>query len=1029
MRQGRGRDTHSRCALMAVVGLLIAAAVPGAAMQDGRPPTRDAQADRPEQLTAGAAVELRGVEAGPDDEVRVIVQAGGSQVLLEATGEEEGGRSRWRFTPERTGTIIIATTSRGGPAANGLRVHRFDKLFVRVSSADGGAGARPSAAATARFGHRLELCPLVDPTILRAGSDLPLRVKIEGESLVSAQVRLACEPGGDMRDRIGIAGPGAADMAPRAAPAPPALSMQFETGDGGTIVVPIRSAGRWTITVEHDAPPDGAMGVRDRFVASMTFMVEDAASPALMAKPPRPEKRALGGAPLVWQSSGPAPIGGVEYTGRIAALAVGPTDADTIFVGGADGGIWRTIDGGASWVPLTDHMPTTAMGALAIDPTDEDIIYAGTGEANFAYHSRFGLGLYKSIDGGDTWAHLAESTFAGRCFSRIAIDPVNPSELYAAVTPAGGFIPAPASAAKGHPLAGGPVGVFKSIDGGANWTQLGGGLPALAATDVAIQPDDPQVIYAAIGHIFGSVANGIYKSINGGSTWAKLGGGLPVSDVGRISLAIAPSSTQRIYAAVTQASSSTGGSALLNGVFRSDNGGTTWASVSPGNYMATFGWYVNVIGVRPTDADTVFVGGVSLLRSTNAGGNWTAITPPHVDQHAIAWDAAGRMLAGDDGGLHLTTDLGNSWSALNEGLGLVQFYAGLSLDPATGEPAFGGTQDNGTNKRLGPDDWIHVLGGDGGYTAVNRENPDIVFAEFQGTGNLFRSINGGLNWNSSSSGITASDRNCFLPPFEFDPADDQRLVYGTHRVYESLNGGLSWSAISGDLTATPSGAIHSIAIAPSNPQTIWVTTNDGNVQVTFDGGAQWNLVRTNVPGWFRSMRQVFAAPDNHLRAYVAGSAFGTEQVLRTIDGGQTWQFLDGDLPDLPVNVLAADTRPATEVIYAGTEAGVYRSLDEGLSWHRLGTGMPNAAVIDLRLDLPRTRLIAATQGRGVWRIDLCPGDVNGDRGMDVTDLLSLLAAWGMCPALPDGCPADIDGDGMVGVHDLLTLLASWGACP
>ena len=174
---------------------------------------------------------------------------------------------------------------------------------------------------------------------------------------------------------------------------------------------------------------------------------------------------------------------------------------------------------------------------------------------------------------------------------------------------------------------------------------------------------------------------------------------------------------------------------------------------------------------------------------------------------------------------------------------------------------------------------------------------------------------------------------------------------------------------------------------------------------------------------------MFIASDDHLRAYVAGSAFGTEQVLRTIDGGQSWQTLDGDLPDLPVNVLAADTRPTVEVIYAGTEAGVYRTLDEGLSWHRLGTGMPNAVVIDLRLDTARSRLVAATQGRGAWRIDLCPGDIDGSRTVNVTDLLALLSAWGICPPPPDICPEDTSGDGLVNVTDLLDLLAAWGVCP
>ncbi len=720
-----------------------------------------------------------------------------------------------------------------------------------------------------------------------------------------------------------------------------------------------------------------------------------------------------------WETWGPAPIGGVEYTGRIAAAVCSPTDPDRYFVGGADSGVWRTTDGGASWTALTDDLPTTAIGALAIDPTDENVIYAGTGEANFAYHSRFGRGVFKSTDGGENWTALAESTFAGRCISRVVVDPIDPLVVYAAVTPAGGFLPA-GSAAKGHPQANDPVGVFKSSDGGVNWTQLTTGLPSKATTDLAMQPDDSQVLYAAVGHIFGDLANGIYKTTDGGQVWTKLAGGLPTTDVGRISIAVAPSMPQRLYASITQVATATGGSAELRGLWRSDNGGATWIQRSITNYMASYGWYLNVVSVHPTAPDTVIVGGLTLHRSINGGSSWTDITPPHVDLHALAWDASGRLLAGDDGGLHRTANLGNSWTPLNDGLGLIQFYAGLSLDPLSGDIAYGGTQDNGTNKRTGPNSWIHVFGGDGGFTAVNPTNPNIVFCEYQGTGNLYRSTNGGGSFNFSGSGISTGDRNCFLPPFEIDPNDPQRMIYGTHRVYLSTSGGVNWAPISDDLTATPTGAIHSLAIAPSDSQTFWVTTNDGNVQVSFHGGLRWVLVRQGLPGWFRVMRQVFVAPDDDHTAYLAGSAFGTDQVLRTTDGGDTWAVLDGDLPDLPVNVIAVDPRPTIDVIYLGTEAGVYRSLNDGTNWHRYGQGLPNAAIIDLRLDLVRSRLIAAAQGRGAWRIDAwLSGDINGDGSANGGDISSFADVLLGLSTDPDAIlRSDLNADGTTGSPDI-----------
>ena len=232
----------------------------------------------------------------------------------------------------------------------------------------------------------------------------------------------------------------------------------------------------------------------------------------------------------MWTELGPSPITSVSYSGRISSLACSPSDPDLYYIGGADGGVWRTVDGGASWTPLTDFLPTTSIGALALDPSDENIIYAGTGEANYANHSRYGLGLYKSIDGGDTWEHLAEEIFAGRTFAKIAIDHQNTQTLYAAIGRAGGF--PQLAAAKGHPGATGSVGIFRSRDGGNTWAHLTNGLPAVEASDVAVDPVDPRIVYAAIGNIFGDPGNGIYKSTDGGDSWTRLAGGLPTSDVG-----------------------------------------------------------------------------------------------------------------------------------------------------------------------------------------------------------------------------------------------------------------------------------------------------------------------------------------------------------------------------------------------------------------------------------------------------------------------------------------------------------------
>jgi len=729
-----------------------------------------------------------------------------------------------------------------------------------------------------------------------------------------------------------------------------------------------------------------------------------------------------------WKELGPAPtIGDDAYTGRLSAVACSPTDPDIYFAAGADGGVWRTTDGGLSWTPLTDDMPTSAIGALAIDPTDENVVYAGTGEANYANHSRYGLGLYKSNDAGNTWVQLAEDAFGGRCFSKIIVNPANPPTVYASITRAGGF--PELAAAKGHPGATGPLGVFRSDDGGITWTHLTNGLPDLSATDLASDPADPSTLYAAIGRIFGDPDNGIYKTTDGGASWSKLAGGLPTSNVGRISVAVAPSLPTRLYALVTRAATASGGNASTLGAYRSDNGGGTWIQIPVPSIQATYGWYLSVVSVSPANPDIVFMGGVSLVRSTSAGSSWQTVTPPHVDMHALTWDAAGRLVCGNDGGAHRTANLGAYWTALNEGFGVIQFYAGLSTHPTNEHFILGGTQDNGSNLRDSDNTtWAQVFGGDGGWTQVDQSAPNRLFVEYQGTGNLYRSTNGGGNFSWSGNGINYTDRNCFLPPYLIDPTNPDRMLYATHRVYRSVTGGSSWSPISGDLT-NGSGAIRTLAFAPSDPDVVYAATNDGNVLVSFDGGSSFDLIASGVPGWPRVTREIFVDPTDPLTMYLAVAHYGEAQVRRTRDGGQTWEALDDTLPDVPVNTVAVDVRGPRPVIYAGADAGLYRSLDAGDSWDRFGEGLPNAAVIDLQLDIGRGWLIAATQGRGAWSIPIATpigGDLDGDGDVDLTDLGILLSGYGCTGG---HCVGDIDGDGDTDLSDLSALLANYGYAP
>ncbi|MFQ5413640.1 MAG: hypothetical protein ACE5E6_04190 [Phycisphaerae bacterium] len=733
-----------------------------------------------------------------------------------------------------------------------------------------------------------------------------------------------------------------------------------------------------------------------------------------------------------WTEMGPAPIVTGPWTGRVSAIVTSPTDQARWFAAGGSGGVWRTVDAGASWQPLTDGLPINSIGALAMDPTDENIVYAGSGEANFANHCFYGTGLYKTLNGGDDWVVLATDTFAGRTFSRIVVSHADPSTLYAAIMHAGGFQPT-RNAAKGHPLADGPVGVFRSGDGGQTWTQLTNGLPARPASDVWMDPSNASVLYAAIGDIFGLPENGVYKSTDGGDTWTKLGGGLPTGVVGRISLAIAPTMPQRLVAVVTNPSDAFGGGATLNNVFRSDDGGAGWVPTNPGGTLqATFGWYVNTAVFDPFNANVILVGGVELIRSTNAGATWTNVTPGHVDIHALTYEQHLRLLCGTDGGVYRSGNNGTTWDVKNGNLGVIQFYPGISLHPTNDVFVLGGLQDNGTNRR-DTDGllWSQRLGGDGGFTALHPQTPNTMFAEFQGTGNLFRSTNGGNSFLSLSNGINIGDRNAFLPPMQYFPNLADGILYGTHRIYRRNNDVNAWVPISGDLTSGPPFAIRTIAIAPSNGMVAYAATNDGRVLASTTGGTSWDLKLDGIPGWPRCTRELAVDPLNDAVVYLAVSQFGVDQVRRSTDRGDTWTAIDGNLPDVPANCIAVQHTATDRAVFLGTDRGVWATLNDGAHWFEVGQ-LPHSPVMDIVVDAPRNRLVAATMGRGTWQAPIpIAADADDDGDVDLGDFAVLQTCFSGSIGGPGFVPPpqtcldvfDRDGDSDVDLPDAADFVA------
>ena len=677
-------------------------------------------------------------------------------------------------------------------------------------------------------------------------------------------------------------------------------------------------------------------------------------------------------ADTAWMPLGPGNIPGlaIQSTGRLTAIAVHPSDPNVIYIGGAQGGVWKTTNGGANWTPLTDRECSLAMGWIVLDPVDPDIVYAATGEQHFSGDSYYGCGVLRSTDGGATWTQLGAEVFdvgtatsGGVRIARIVLDPRT------AGTAAGATLHVAAD-----------NGVWKSTDGGVSWTRTlaAGAVAPAPATDLVMHPSDPDVLYAALGRVAGDAANGVYRSTDAGATWTRLDG-FPSEDVGRINLAIAPSQPSILYASVQNAFGGPGGDGTLLGIYKSTDAGATWSLASRAPSCNTQCWYDMALAVHPHSPDTIFFGGVPLYRSTNGGQTFQNVgTGPggsvHVDQHVIVYDPNDprTVYVGNDGGIYRSRAGGapGTWVSLNTDIAITQFYAGIGLHPTDPAVVLGGTQDNGTLRYAGSPSWQHVLGGDGGFTAIDFRNPRYAYAETQWTpGSGFsgprRSDDGGP-FELKTAGIDLSDRALFIPPLVMDPSDPSVLYFGTFRLYRTANRGDSWIAISPDL-AGPTRAISAIAVAPSAPEVIYVGTNGGEIHRTRNGGGEWTNVSGGIPR--RVVTDIAVDPANPDIAFATFSGFQTEHVFRTTDGGETWTAISNGLPDLPVNAIVADPR-SSSILYIGTDLGVFRTVDGGASWEPLNVGMPNVAVFDLALN-PRTGLlVAATHGRGMFQREI-----------------------------------------------------------
>lgn len=693
-----------------------------------------------------------------------------------------------------------------------------------------------------------------------------------------------------------------------------------------------------------------------------------------------------------WYPVGPSNIGG-----RITAMDYDPVN-NIIYAGAAAGGILKSIDFGSSWIPKTDFHPSLSIGALVIDPLNSNIIYCGTGEANISADSYAGFGMLKSTDYGETWvvSGLEESHH----IAELEVHPANTDILYAAVS--GGLYSKSADR-----------GIYKSTDAGGSWSKVLFLNDSTSAIDVAIDPNDVNIVYAAMwerlrGPSFRKAAglnSGIYKSTDGGNSWDQLLVGLPSPDpiIGRISIAVAQSNSNYVYALYKKASTPNGSSNTFHKFFRSTDKGDSWTEMPSGilpSEFSSFGWYFGVLEVDPTDHLTVYCGDIDLFKSSNGGSNWQNITnsysgsfdQQHPDQHSLWINPANpdELVNGNDGGMFSSVAGGAPWTKSYD-LPISQFYAS-EIDFLQPEIKLGGTQDNGTLMSDGTiNNWDHILGGDGFHAKVDYTNSDIIYAESQ-YGGIRKSINGGQSFNWAGSGIDFLRTN-WSTPYVMDVQDPNTLYLGTYKLHRTTNGADNWSAISPDLTRGPNGRMGTITCVSSaveednTTRVIYVGTDDAKLSVTTNSGTTWEDRTGVLPQ--RYMTDVLADKREPSIAYVTLSGYNLDEtnphIFRTTDYGMTWNDISGNIPDVPVNSIIIDY-DKDSTLYMGTDAGVFYTGNLGETWGVLGPGLPNSPVFDINYHQPTRKLVAGTHGRSLFEFDLGSiSSVDGENNIIVKD--------------------------------------------
>lgn len=665
-----------------------------------------------------------------------------------------------------------------------------------------------------------------------------------------------------------------------------------------------------------------------------------------------------------WESMGPHNIGG-----RTLAIAFNPQNPNTMYLGSASGGLWRSYTAGAgalAWERIETGFPVLAVSSIAFAPGDSTVMYIGTGEVynislagtGAAYRSTrgsYGIGILKSTDGGRSWEKSLDWSYNQQHgVWAVKVAPNSPNIVYAATT----------------------QGVFKSRDAGASWVQLHN---VVMATDLLIHPNDPNKVVVGCGN-FGSPGFGLYKSEDGGLNWVKISAGVPSQFNGKIQLGMAPSNPNIIYASFGNGFSMTDGASWL---CRSSDFGSHWNIRTQTDYSQWQGWFSHDVAVSPEDPDDLAVVGVNVWRSADGGGSLSLTAggnEVHADCHDVAYHPSNPdiVYVATDGGLYRSNDGGGQYFPVNDGYQTVQFYNGFSNSAQDPGIAFGGLQDNGSIRWNGDLTWTQVFGGDGGWSAVDQNDDSRVYVSWQ-TLNIQRSLNGGASFASIVP--PGNEFTAFIAPYVI-AEDNASIIYaGRVNVYKSEDAGNTWTATGGG-AGLDGNPILSMAISPENSDVVYAATapipgsSTHGIFVTLDGGGSWqNITGGNLPDRFPM--DLAVDPTDEAVAYIAYSGFGSGHVYRTADYGASWADISAGLPDVPANAIVVDPL-FPDFIYVGNDLGVFVSTDGGLNWHAYQEGLPaTAMVFDLTIASVNRKLRVATHGNGAYQRDLLEEAVAG----------------------------------------------------